>query len=87
MISSGEPRILGQHTGMITAVALASDAQLALSASNDKTLKIWDVKHCQHVATFTVEYPLQCCTFAPNGRTIAAGDSFGNVHILRLQAE
>ncbi len=40
---SAELRTLGGHTGSVNSVALSADGQLAVSASSDKTLKVWDV--------------------------------------------
>lgn len=38
-------RTLGEHTGDITAVAVTSDGKWAVSASQDITLKIWDLEN------------------------------------------
>ncbi|XZN92415.1 MAG: WD40 repeat domain-containing protein [Microcoleus sp.] len=38
-------RTLGEHTGDITAVAVTSDGKWGVSASQDNTLKIWDLEN------------------------------------------
>jgi len=80
-----DPEVLGKHTGTITAVALSGDGQRAASVSDDHTLAIWDVKGRMRLAMFTAENPLTCCALAPDGRVVAAGDSYGHVHMLRLE--
>jgi len=42
---------LAGHDGSINAVALTSDGRRAVSASSDKTLKIWDLDGGQEIRT------------------------------------
>jgi WD40 repeat protein len=56
----------------------------AVSASEDKTLKVWDLETGAVVATFTCDAAARCCAFAGD-RRIVAGDESGRVHFLSLQ--
>lgn len=80
----GESMDLGKHNAAITAVAVAKDGSRAVSASEDKSLKVWNLARRACISTFTTEQSLQCCAISPEGLTVAAGDSSGRVHIFRL---
>jgi WD40 repeat protein len=45
-----------------------------VSASGDKTLKVWDLETGMVIATFTSDAPVACCAFAAK-QTIVAGDT------------
>jgi len=72
------------HTHEVTAVALTFDGRLAVSGSWDYTLRVWNLKDGREVVTFTIDGNVTCVA-AHDNRTIAAGDSFGRVHFLRLE--
>ncbi len=46
-------RTLTGHTDLVTGVALSGDARLAVSASLDKTLKVWDLESGRELQTLT----------------------------------
>ncbi|MDT9267754.1 MAG: WD40 repeat domain-containing protein, partial [Limnospira sp. PMC 1295.21] len=73
------------HSGGVWAVAIAPDGKRAVSASWDETLKLWDLETGKELATFTGEAAMLSCAIAPDGVTVAAGDSSGVVHFLRLE--
>jgi len=56
----------------------------AISASGDKTLKVWDLDTGLPIATFHCDGPANCCACADE-RRIVAGDEGGRVYILRLE--
>jgi WD40 repeat protein len=56
----------------------------AVSASDDQTLKVWNLKPGALVASFTCDEPPRCCAFAGDGRTVA-DDASRRVHILSLE--
>src|SRR5262245_48765159 len=58
------------HTGEVNSVAFAPDGRTALSASDDKTLKLWDVGTGREIRAFTGHAGrVQSVAFAPDGRT------------------
>jgi len=65
-------------------VAVTPDGRQAVSASQDRTLKVWDIGSGKLVATFSGEGALYACAVAPDG-TIVAGEISGRVHFLRLE--
>ena len=76
------------HTGPVWDVALADGGRLALSASEDATVRLWEVETGLCVTTFTGESPMRVCeaTMLPGHPTptLIAGEDSGRVHILRL---
>jgi WD40 repeat protein len=55
LVSAGGPlvRILSGHFGVVTAVAVTPDGEHAVSASWDKTLKVWDLASGEEQFTLT----------------------------------
>jgi WD40 repeat protein len=80
-----EIRTLKGHSNWVSAVAVSPDGRMAVSGSRDNTLKVWDLERGEVVATFTGESSILCCAIGPDGVTIAAGESSGRVHFLRLE--
>ena len=66
-------------------MAVTGDGRRAVSASSDKTLKVWDLESGKVIATFSGEGSLDACAVAPDGMTIVAAGASGRVHILRLE--
>ena len=64
------------------AVAALPDGRRALSASADKTLKLWDLETGNPLAAFTADSDLFAVAVA-NDRFVA-GSHDGRLHILRL---
>ncbi|MEG3960526.1 WD40 repeat domain-containing protein, partial [Microcoleus sp. herbarium2] len=69
----------------VYAVAIAPDGKTAISASPDKTLKIWDLLGGKEIASFSGDSGFCCCAVLPDGVTVVAGDRSGRVHFLRLE--
>ena len=65
--------------------AVTPDGQCAVSASGDKTLKVWDLANGRELAYVKVNSVLYCCAVCPDGKTILAGDEKGVIHCLRLE--
>ena len=63
---------------------MTPDGKRAISASLDKTLKMWDLETGQVIATFYCDGRAWCCAFAADGR-IVAGDQGGRVYFLALE--
>jgi len=64
-------------------VAVTPDGARALSASEDRTLKLWDLETGRELAMFTADEPLSCCAVAQHGALLVAAGA-GRVHILQL---
>ena len=79
-----ELRTLTGHSDWVKGTAVSRDGRLAVSASLDRTLKVWDLETGAVVVTFTCDAAAHCCALASN-RRIVAGDRLGRVHFLSLE--
>jgi WD40 repeat protein len=61
------------------------DGTRAVSASDDHTVRVWDLMNGREMGFFMGESPIACCSVASDGKTIVAGDESGRVHFLQLQ--
>nr|MBC8449063.1 hypothetical protein [Chloroflexota bacterium] len=80
-----EERTLAGHESLVRSVAVTADGRRAISASDDRTLKVWDISTGldASLATIALEGSLWCLALAPDGLTIVTGDGAGNVYCLR----
>ncbi|KAH8808784.1 WD40-repeat-containing domain protein [Xylogone sp. PMI_703] len=73
----GESKLLRKfegHTDLVCSVAFSHDRTRIVSASNDKTVRIWDVKTGAVLLKFDRHTTsVRCATFSPDSRTIASG--------------
>ena len=77
---------LSGHTDWVSSIAVTPDGNLVISASDDNTLKVWDLETRQVIADFTGESSLECCAVAADGVHIIVGEASGRVHFLRLES-
>jgi WD40 repeat protein len=70
---------------LVTGVAVTPDGKRAVSASEDKTPKVWDLETGELLATLTCDSAAYCCAFSDARKLIVAGDAGGYVHFLRLE--
>ncbi len=83
LITGTELHTLAGHLRSVIAVAIVCDDGHIVSASSDNTVKLWHLEG-KEVATFTADGSIMCMTLHTDGRTIAAGDYLGRVHLLRI---
>jgi WD40 repeat protein len=60
------------------------DGKRAVSASDDSTLKLWDLETGVALATFHCDASAACCAIA-DAHTVIAGDAGGRLHFLRIE--
>jgi WD40 repeat protein len=77
-------RTLQGHSDRISGMAVTGDGRRAVSASYDRSLKVWDLETGALVAAFTCDAVALCCAFA-NARRIVAGNEAGGVLFLSLE--
>ena len=69
-------KTLTDHEDRVNSVVFSPDGRLLVSASEDRTLKIWDVSQGQNIETrepvsVRMPFPVQMAVFHPNGQLIA----------------
>ncbi|WP_438011255.1 TIR domain-containing protein [Sorangium sp. So ce321] len=73
---TGEERTLHGHAGEVTACAISPDGQRIVSASWDKTLKVWDVATGQLLSTLEGHsYSINACAVSSDGQHIVSASS------------
>ncbi len=62
-----------RHSSEIKSVAFSPDGKTALSGSNDKTLKLWNLSTGRVIKTLEVYSNIESVAFSPDGRTALSG--------------
>ena len=55
-----------------------------MSASWDQRLKVWDLKTCDILSSFTAEDSFTACAISSTGTAVIAGETSGRLHFLSL---
>jgi WD40 repeat protein/predicted Ser/Thr protein kinase len=72
-------RILAGHTDYVLGVAYSRDGRRVASASNDRTIRIWDAATGQAIRTLTATKQVWAVAFHPDGARLASAGSEGEV--------
>jgi serine/threonine protein kinase len=77
--------VLHGHSNVVHGIAFAPDGKTVLSASEDRSLKVWDVATGKHVRGWAgLDGAVNGVAFAPDGRHLAMANANSTVYVLRL---
>jgi WD40 repeat protein len=70
-----EKRTLAGHESWVTSVSFSPDGKRVASASDDKTVKVWNAANGQDMLTLSGHSgTVTCVSYSPDGKRIASGD-------------
>jgi WD40 repeat protein len=77
-VTSGqEVQIFTGHTNNVTGLALSPDGKYALSASFDKTVRLWDIETGEEIRRFSSHGEVKSMAFSSDGQRILTGGLMG----------
>jgi WD40 repeat protein/nucleoside phosphorylase len=80
-------RDLVGHTGAVTACAATTDGRRVISASDDGTLKVWDLKSGRALATFEGHVGgVTACAVTAGGRRVVSASDDGTLKVWDLES-
>jgi WD40 repeat protein len=89
LVAGGDPQMLAGNTAGIRSIAFSPRAPLAVTGSDDATVRLWDTVHATEVYSFTVianDNTISSVAFSPDGTLLAAGDGKGQVTVWDVQS-
>jgi WD40 repeat protein len=74
MPTLNEVRMLKGHAAWVRALVISPDGRILVSASDDNTIKMWDLATGRPVRTLKGHTgPIRSIAFSPDGRRLASG--------------
>lgn len=64
--------MLGGHTGPVRDVAFAPDGRTFMTASDDRSIIVWDAPTATEVYRNLFDQPVRCASYFPDGRSVLA---------------
>jgi WD40 repeat protein len=75
------------HSTTINSVVVSSDGKLILTASSDRTIKLWDAASGRVIRAFTGHTrDVYCALFSPDGKSIISASEDGTVRIWEIES-
>jgi adenylylsulfate kinase-like enzyme len=79
---------LEDHSDRVNSVAFSPDGKTLASASNDKTIKVWNLQSQKSIATLAGHRDLvNSVAFSPDGLTLASASNDGTIKVWNLQSQ
>ena len=83
--ATGEEEVtFTDHTNIVNNLSLTKDGRYLISASDDRTVRVWDLGEEEAIAIFQTDGEVLACDVTEDG-TIIVGCINGRVHFLRLE--
>ena len=85
-LSIWKHQVLTGHSAPITCIAVSPREDLVISASQDNTLRIWDIKNGECLAILKGhKKPVSCIDISPNQRFMVSGSQDNSVRLWELE--
>ncbi|WP_298906029.1 serine/threonine-protein kinase [uncultured Nostoc sp.] len=73
------------HSGWINSIAISPDGQTLVSASNDKTIKVWNLKNGEEIFTITPDTDtVKSLVISPDGYSLVSGNINGVIQVWNI---
>jgi WD40 repeat protein len=72
--------ILRGHRGRVFDCAITDDSRLAISSSEDMTVRLWDLERGNLLFTFAASSAVRACDISRDGSIAMAAEISGRVH-------
>jgi WD40 repeat protein/serine/threonine protein kinase len=76
-------KTLAYHKSVIRTLCFSPDTMTLASGSEDDTVKLWNTKTFQIVASFRFDDHIRLVLFSPDGNNLAVVTDHGSLHLLR----
>lgn len=80
--TGGKLRSLTGHQSKINAIIFTRDGTRIITASQDKTIRIWETRTAREILTFEFDAPIVAHQLSPDGTLLTAGEEQGSIHLL-----
>jgi WD40 repeat protein len=72
--------MLKGHAELVTSLAFSADGRMVASASQDRSVRVWDIASRKMLLTFVGHAgPVTALAFSPNGRRVVSASSDGKL--------
>lgn len=72
-LKGGQNISLKGHQGKVNSASFSPDGQLVVTASDDKTARIWDLQNHNHITLLGHDSRANIACFSPNGQLVVTG--------------
>lgn len=84
--SKQQLHVFGEHTSEVVTALFSPDGARILTASRDKTARLWDVNSGAPIRIFQHREEVHSAAFSPDGATIVTGGRYGSARLWDIES-